>query len=374
MTRCLILLRNRLPSTFKEVNLLSNHIELSGKKVFVTGHTGFTGSWASIWLDLRGAEVFGYSLEPETNPNLFTEAKVGEVVNGVFADIRDFERLRSELGKFQPDLVLHLAAQPLVRKSYRIPRETFEINAQGTANVLEAARLTPSVRGVLCITTDKVYKNLEKDYEYVESDELGGKDPYSASKSAAELIISGYRTTLRGQGIHTPIIAVARGGNIVGGGDWSEDRLIPDFIRAHESGEPLILRYPNSTRPWQHVISLVEGYLTILSGMLREHSSILDQAFNLGPIESSQFSVSDVIELLSTDIPEVNVLREKSDLPEAGKLGLNSNLAVTTFAWRPRWSTQRVIHETATWYLNVLQRKSSAYHECKNQIVSWDAS
>ncbi len=351
--------------------MLSNHNELRGKRVFVTGHTGFTGSWASIWLDLLGAEVFGYSLEPETIPNLYTEAKVGDVVNGVFADIRDFERLRLELEKFQPDLVLHLAAQPLVRRSYRIPRETFEINAQGTANVLEAARLTPSVRGVLCITTDKVYKNLEKDYDYVESDELGGKDPYSASKAAAELIISGYRTTLRGQGIHTPTIAVARGGNIVGGGDWSEDRLIPDFIRAHESGEPLVLRYPDSTRPWQHVISLVDGYLTILSGMLREHGSTFDQAFNLGPMESAQFSVSEVVDLLSAEIPEVNVLREKSDLPEAGMLGLNSDLAVTTFAWRPRWSTQRVIHETATWYTDVLRQNGSAYQGCVNQIAKW---
>ena len=170
-----------------------SHLDLKGKRIFVTGHTGFTGSWASIWLNLVGAEVYGYSLEPETIPNLFTEAKVGSNVKGKFSDIRDFENLKSAISDFQPDLILHLAAQPLVRRGYITPRETFETNAQGTANVLEAARLTPSVKGVLCITTDKVYKNLEIDYAYVESDELGGKDPYSASKAAAELIISGYR-------------------------------------------------------------------------------------------------------------------------------------------------------------------------------------
>ena len=193
----------------KEANLIPSHSQLKGKKIFVTGHSGFTGSWACIWLDLIGADVFGYSLEPDTTPNLYTEANIGSLVKGVFADIRDFETLRSEVEKFQPDLILHLAAQPLVRRSYRIPRETFEINAQGTANVLEAARLTASVKGVLCITTDKVYKNLELDYDYVESDELGGKDPYSSSKAAAEEIIAGYRNTLRSQSVLSPIISSA---------------------------------------------------------------------------------------------------------------------------------------------------------------------
>ena len=270
--------------------------------------------------------------------------------------------------KFQPDLILHLAAQPLVRRSYRIPRETFEINAQGTANVLEAARLTPSVKGVLCMTTDKVYKNLELDYEYVESDELGGKDPYSSSKAAAEVIISGYRSTLRSQNILTPIISVARGGNIVGGGDWSEDRLVPDFIRAHSTGEPMTIRYPNSTRPWQHVLSLVDGYLSILSGMLGANSSTFDQAFNLGPIDSKQFSVSEVLDLLSEEIPSVQIVPELSDLPESGKLGLNSKLAIETFGWSPKWDTRQVIEKTASWYKDVLEDKASAYKVCLNQI------
>jgi CDP-glucose 4,6-dehydratase len=348
--------------------------DLKGKRIFVTGHTGFTGSWASIWLNLIGAEVYGYSLEPETTPNLFTEAKVGNIVNGTFSDIRDFDKLKSAISDFQPDLILHLAAQPLVRRGYKTPRETFEINAQGTANVLEAARLTPSVQGVLCITTDKVYKNLEIDYDYVESDELGGKDPYSASKAAAELIISGYRHSIRSQGHESPIISVARGGNIVGGGDWSEDRLIPDYIRAYESGEQLITRYPNSTRPWQHVLSLIEGYLQILSGMVGKSPQIFDRAFNLGPIESGQVSVADVLDLISKLLPGVETVSEKAALPEAGKLGLNSQLAKDTFGWNPKWTTQQVIEETASWYSKFLRDKESAYDLCLSQITEFSSS
>jgi CDP-glucose 4,6-dehydratase len=355
----------------KEANLIPSHSQLKGKKIFVTGHSGFTGSWACIWLDLIGAEVFGYSLEPDTNPNLYTEANIGSLVKGVFADIRDFKTLKSEVEKFQPDLILHLAAQPLVRRSYRIPRETFEINAQGTANVLEAARLTPSVKGVLCITTDKVYKNLELDYEYVESDELGGKDPYSSSKAAAEEIIAGYRNTLRSQNIQSPIVSVARGGNIVGGGDWSEDRLVPDFIRAHKTGEPMVIRYPNSTRPWQHVISLVDGYLNILSGMLGESASDFDQAFNLGPLDAKNFTVSEVLALLSHQIPSVQIVDEKGELPEAEKLGLNSRLAIKTIGWSPRWDTRAVIEETASWYVAVLADKTPAYKVSLAQIEKW---
>jgi CDP-glucose 4,6-dehydratase len=348
--------------------------DLKGKRIFVTGHTGFTGSWASIWLNLIGAEVYGYSLEPETIPNLFTEAKVGSIVKGKFSDIRDFDNLKSAISDFQPDLILHLAAQPLVRRGYKTPRETFEINAQGTANVLEAARLTPSVQGVLCITTDKVYKNLEIDYGYVESDELGGKDPYSASKAAAELIIFGYRELIRSQGHKSPIISVARGGNIVGGGDWSEDRLIPDYIRAYESGEQLTLRYPNSTRPWQHVLSLIEGYLQILSGMLGKSPQIFDRAFNLGPIESGQVSVADVLELISKSLPGVETVSEKDALPEAGKLGLNSQLAKDTFGWNPKWTTQQVIEKTASWYSKFLTDKESANDLCLSQITEFSSS
>ena len=347
---------------------------LKGKKVFVTGHTGFTGSWTCIWLNQLGCEVFGYSLNPETTPNLFTEAEVGKLVKGKTADIRNFENLREEIVNFQPDLVLHLAAQPLVRRSYRIPRETFEVNAQGTANVLEAIRGVDSIKGVLCITTDKVYKNFETDRQYVETDELEGQDPYSASKAAAELIIASYRSSFGTAGTAFPVIAVARGGNIVGGGDWSEDRLIPDFVRAYDSNKELQIRFPSSTRPWQHVLSLVDGYLTILAGMLGPEPTKFDRAFNLGPIEAESYSVASVLELMSKHLSGVAIKEDKSELHEAGKLGLNSDLAVRTFGWNPSWNTTEVIEKTASWYKAFLSQDKKALQLCLDQIELWKRS
>jgi CDP-glucose 4,6-dehydratase len=347
---------------------------LAGKRIFLTGHTGFTGSWTSIWLRSLGAEVFGYSLESETTPNLFTEAKIQELVIGEIGDIRDFFSLQDRMSSFRPDLVLHLAAQPLVRRSYRSPRETFETNTQGTANVLEAARNTSSVRGVLCITTDKVYKNLEKDYRYIESDELGGNDPYSASKAAAELIIESYRFSLKSSRSPDQIIAVARGGNIIGGGDWSEDRLVPDYIRALDSMTPLEIRFPQATRPWQHVLALVDGYLTILAGMLGSEAKEFDRAFNLGPMEPESISVSELLSLLSHKLPGVRLQERVSEYHEAGKLGLDSSLAAKTFGWSPKWDTATVIEKTADWYKEFLENRKSAYQLCIDQIDSWNES
>jgi CDP-glucose 4,6-dehydratase len=305
---------------------------------------------------------------------LFSEAEVGKLVNGKIADIRNFENLREAVVEFQPDLVLHLAAQPLVRRSYRIPRETFEVNAQGTANVLEAIRGVDSIKGVLCITTDKVYKNFETDRQYVETDELEGQDPYSASKAAAELIIASYRSSFGTAGTAFPVIAVARGGNIVGGGDWSEDRLIPDFVRAYDSNKELQIRFPSSTRPWQHVLSLVDGYLTILAGMLGPEPTKFDRAFNLGPIEAESYSVASVLELMSKHLSGVAIKEDKSELHEAGKLGLNSDLAVRTFGWNPSWNTTEVIEKTASWYKAFLSQDKKALQLCLDQIELWKRS
>lgn len=345
---------------------------LIGRKIFLTGHSGFTGSWASIWLNKIGAEVFGYSLAPETSPNLFTEATIGSLVSGVEADIRDFDKLQESMTAFQPDLVLHLAAQPLVRRSYDIPRETFEVNVQGTANVLEAARRTPSVKGILCITTDKVYKNLETDYKYKESDELGGKDPYSASKAAAEIVISSFRQSFAKDS--DPLISVARGGNIIGGGDWSEDRLIPDFIRAFKSGQSMSVRYPESTRPWQHVLALVEGYCTILAGLLSHDSPKFAQSFNLGPLDEDSVCVEELLSELGRQISGVKIEYEPSEIVEAGKLALDSSLAAEIFGWNPSWSTKEVIKKTSDWYQSYLAEDKSAYDLCVEQIDSWKAS
>lgn len=345
---------------------------LAGKRIFITGHSGFTGSWVSIWLNSIGAKVFGYSLAPETTPNLFSEARVGSMVAGTEGDIRDFAALHRAMSAFQPELVLHLAAQPLVRRSYRIPGETFDINTQGTAHVLEAAISVPSIKGILCITTDKVYKNRESDHKYVESDELGGKDPYSASKAAAELVISSFRESFGTEG--SPFISVARGGNIIGGGDWSEDRLIPDFVRAKISGQSMKVRNPDSTRPWQHVLALVEGYLTILAGLIGDNPQKFARAFNLGPMEDDSITVGDVLAEISSQIPDVKIEFEKSELAEAGKLALDSSLAANTLGWKPAWSTAEVIQRTAGWYKAFLAGEKSSYELCIEQIDSWKAS
>lgn len=263
---------------------------LTGRKILVTGHTGFTGGWACLWLGSLGAEVSGFALPPETAPALYDELNLADDVPSVLGDICDYSLLSSAIKRFQPELILHLAAQPLVRHSYREPARTFEINAQGTAHVLEAAKATASVRAVLCITTDKVYKNNEWPWPYRENDPLGGKDPYSASKAAAEIVIQSYAASYPWQEGKGPILATARGGNIVGGGDWSEDRLIPDFVRAVVSGSTLTLRYPDATRPWQHVLALVHGYLMLLAGMVSEDPAHYARAWN-PPADLAEISI-----------------------------------------------------------------------------------
>lgn len=349
-----------------------NH-PLFGKRIFVTGHTGFTGSWASIWLQSVGAVIFGYSLVPENEPNLFNACGLGQRVKGTEGDIRDYDAMLNSMQEFAPELVLHLAAQPLVRKSFRESRETFESNSQGTANVLEAACMTESVIGILCITSDKVYKIKPYPHKYVESDEIGGegKDPYSASKVAAETIISSYRHKIS-QKRQSLRIAVARGGNIIGGGDWSEDRLIPDFIRAHTSGQVMEIRFPDATRPWQHVLSLVEGYVTILSGLVGESPNNFAKAFNLGPIDTQTYSVKQVLEEILKHVPDVRIKYQEAEIQETQNLELNSNLALNVFGWNPSWSTSEAIRKTAEWYRDHLEEKKSAFELCREQIDDWN--
>jgi CDP-glucose 4,6-dehydratase len=344
---------------------------LAAKRILVTGHSGFTGSWASIWLNQIGAISLGVSLPPVTEPNLYQAAEIENIIQSRFVDILDYPSLLGVFQEFKPELVLHLAAQPLVRKSYTTPRETFEVNVQGTANVLEACRMTESVKAVLCITTDKVYKNHEWDRGYAENDELGGRDPYSASKSAAEIVISSYRDSFAT--VRPDLkIGVARGGNIIGGGDWSEDRLVPDFIRASQNGKPIEIRYPDSTRPWQHVIALVDGYLRILSGLISDEPDTFSRAFNLGPMDAKEFSVREVLEILSLEFPDVRVeFGSTPQLHEAGKLALDSSLAQKTIAWGPTWDTNHVIRKTAEWYRDFYKGSLTPRELCVKQIDSW---
>ena len=346
---------------------------LAGRRILVTGHTGFTGGWACLWLKSIGAEVAGFSLEPDTKPSLFEVTRLGEDMQTTFGDICNYEHLHAAISSFKPDLVLHLAAQPLVRRSYREPLRTFLVNSQGTAHVLEASRSVKSVKGVLCITTDKVYKNNEWPWPYRENDALGGKDPYSASKAAAEMVIQSYATSFpmtEGKG---PAIASARGGNIIGGGDWSEDRLVPDFVRAVIEGHALTLRYPDATRPWQHVLALVQGYFVILAGLASSNPGKVARAWNLGPHDAKQYSVREVLELMSISWkrPEIEYL--DNPLPEAQALALDSTLARSQLNWFPNWGTQQVVRETAAWYRDYYANPDSARDLTVAQIDAWRA-
>jgi len=354
----------------RETDQLGFESVLSGRRILVTGHTGFTGSWACLWLKQLGAEVAGFSLAPDTSPSLYVEADVASDVAGVEGDICDPKAVLDCFARFQPELVLHLAAQPLVRRSYREPVSTFATNAIGTAHVLEAARSTSSCRSIVCVTTDKVYKNNEWAWPYRENDALGGKDPYSASKAAAEMVIDSYRYSFGSDLQHPMGIATARGGNIIGGGDWSEDRLIPDFARAVNSGGSLTLRYPDATRPWQHVLALVQGYLMLLAGLERDRATFA-RAWNLGPHDSRQFSVRDVLEILANDWERPTLDYQQSPLPEAVALALDSSLARNVLGWTPPWDTARVVKETAAWYRAFHAGNTGARELCLRQLADW---
>ncbi|WP_322015062.1 CDP-glucose 4,6-dehydratase [Paraburkholderia sp. J12] len=348
-------------------------LALADKKIFVTGHTGFTGSWVCLWLRMIGAEIAGYSLPPETSPSLFAAAGLEKDVSTTFGDIVDYDHLLESISSFEPDLILHLAAQPLVRRSYREPLNTFLVNAQGTVHVLEAARSVKSVKGVLCITTDKVYKNNEWPWSYRENDPLGGKDPYSASKAAAEMAIQSYAVSYPWSEGKGPAIATARGGNIIGGGDWSEDRLIPDFVRAVIGGESLTLRYPNATRPWQHVLALVQGYLMLLAGLSGAEPAKVAQAWNLGPHDATEYSVRDVLELMSESWRRPSLQYMDNPLPEAQALALDSALARNKLGWLPPWNTEHSVRQTAAWYRDFYENPDAVRLITENQINAWRA-
>jgi CDP-glucose 4,6-dehydratase len=350
--------------------LLDFERQLSGKRILVTGHTGFTGSWACLWLQQIGATVLGYALPPDHTPSLYEALGLESAIDSTYADVCDYASVKSAFDRFRPDAVLHLAAQPLVRRSYREPVSTFAVNAMGTVHVLEAARLTPETRSVVCITTDKVYKNNEWAWSYRGNDPMGGKDPYSASKSAAEMVIDSYRASFGktdGTGL---AIATARGGNIIGGGDWSEDRLVPDFVRAVVGGSKLTLRYPDATRPWQHVLALVQGYLMLLAGLSQEPGRYA-RAWNLGPQDVKNYSVKSVLELLSSQWTRPELEYMDAPLPEAGALALDSSLARNELGWVTPWDTREVVTETANWYRDYYRNPNDARDISQRQLQTW---
>jgi CDP-glucose 4,6-dehydratase len=328
-----------------------------GKKIFLTGHTGFKGSWMLSWLHQLGANIKGYSLEPLSGHQLYSAIKGDRLCDSIIANILDKERLEKEVNIFEPDIIFHLAAQPLVRYSYEEPLETFNVNAIGTANVLNAVRKLEKSCQVIAITTDKVYCNIEADYAYKETDRLGGYDPYSASKAAAEFIIDSYRNSFfnpKDVAQHGKSVAVARAGNVIGGGDWAKDRIIPDIIRALQNQEPVQVRNPKAIRPWQHVIEPLFGYLLLTSKMASDPVQYAG-AYNFGPVSDDCWEVQKVV---NTAI-EVwgggkfhTPPTEYKAVHEAGILKLDIDKAQQHLNWRPVFSAAEAIEKAVLWYKN----------------------
>jgi len=320
-----------------------------GRRVFLTGHTGFKGGWLSLWLQDMGAEVHGYALNPPSEPNLFSVAEVEKcMASSEIADIRDADKLRHAMRAANPEIVFHLAAQPLVRYSYEQPVETYAVNVMGVVHLLEAIRATPSVKAVVNVTTDKCYDNREWVWGYRESEAMGGFDPYSSSKGCAELVTAAYRRSfLESSGVS---LASARAGNVIGGGDWATDRLIPDFLCAMDAEETLMIRSPQSTRPWQHVLEPLSGYL-MLAEKLHVEGAAFAEAWNFGPVDEDARSVQWIVERLSEIRSNVSWKCDEKPQPhEAHYLKLDSSKAHDRLSWQPRFRLETALRETLGWH------------------------
>jgi CDP-glucose 4,6-dehydratase len=326
-----------------------------GKKVFLTGHTGFKGSWLAAWLHSLGATVKGYALAPEYGNGLYSLLPATVFAGGdIHADIMDRQRLRDELLAFAPDFVFHLAAQPLVRRSYQMPADTFAINAVGTANLLEAVHQLPGHCTVLVITTDKVYENKEQDVLYKEGDTLGGYDPYSASKACTELVVNSFRNSFFNPAAfaqHGKQLASVRAGNVIGGGDWSQDRIVPDIVRSLQAARPIHVRNPAAVRPWQHVLEPLGGYL-LLGGLLASGATKLSPAYNFGPQPHDHLPVGQLVQqaIANWGNGEWVNASDKSQPHEAGLLQLDITLADKELHWQPKLTAAEAIAWTLQWY------------------------
>jgi len=319
----------------------------SGKRVLLTGHTGFKGSWLSQILVQAGASVTGYALQPSTDPNLFALSGIAEHMNSVIGDIRDYEKLKSVFDRHKPEIVLHLAAQPIVRDSYKMPRYTYETNVMGTVNILECIRLTDCARSVVNVTTDKVYLNREWPWGYRENEQLDGYDPYSNSKSCSELVTHSYiNSFFKEKGI---AVSTARAGNVIGGGDFANDRIIPDCIRAVKEGRPIIVRNPFSTRPYQHVLEPLGAYLTIAKEQYEDDSKV--GAYNVGPDDGDCVSTGELVDVFCKTWGRGCTWENRSENGphEANFLKLDCSLIKRTFGWRPLWHIQQAIEKTCEW-------------------------
>ena len=343
-----------------------------GKKVFLTGHTGFKGGWLATWLLDMGCEVHGLALPPDTEPSFFALCGLGERMRSHFGDVRDSRVVAEALADSQAEIVIHLAAQPLVLRSYREPVETLATNVLGTAHVLEAVRRTPSVRVAVVVTSDKSYANQDWLWPYRESDPVGGDDPYSASKSCAELVTAAYRRSFlseRGVGV-----ASVRAGNVIGGGDWGEDRIVPDAMRALHRGEPLLVRNPTYVRPWQHVLEPLCGYL-MLAERLQLERERFEGGWNFGPSEEDQVTVGRLADLVvgSWGAGRWESPPRQGDPHEAQSLRLDCAKARALLGWRPRLRIQRAVEMTVEWYREALSGRADMFERAREQIRTYEA-
>lgn len=319
-----------------------------GKKVYLTGHTGFKGSWLSLWLVEMGAIVKGYALNPPTTPSLFEEASVAEKIESEIGDIRNLEQLTSSMQGFNPDILIHMAAQPLVRLSYKEPLETYDTNVMGTAKVLDVARGCLNLKAIVSVTTDKCYENKEWVWGYREDEPMGGYDPYSSSKGCAELVTSAYRRSFMQE--QEVGLASARAGNVIGGGDWADDRLIPDILRAFEKNQPVIVRNPASTRPWQHVLEPLSGYL-VLAQALYENPTDYAEGWNFGPFDEDAKPVDWILNHMVQRWPNSNWELDKGAHPhEAGYLKLDISKAKSRLDWHPTWRLEKTLKRIVEWH------------------------
>jgi CDP-glucose 4,6-dehydratase len=355
------------------VNLENLASIYKGKRIFLTGHTGFKGAWLSSWLNLLGAQVKGYALIPDYDNSLFSFLEPKKIVESVIGDIRNKEQLVNEIKNFEPDFIFHLAAQPLVRRSYKIPSETFDVNVTGTANVLEALTHLHKKCTVISVTTDKVYNNKEQNILYSEDDALGGYDPYSASKACAEFVISSFRNSffnVTEYDKHKKALASVRAGNVIGGGDWSEDRIIPDIIRSLQSDKVINVRNPLSVRPWQHVLEPLGGYL-LLGALLDQNAKEYSKPYNFGPTPSDHLSVKELVEL-AIEIWGEGKWFDASDATqhhEATLLKLDISRAQQELRWKPKLNATTAIEWTVDWYRKSDSEKTDfTFHQITEYI------
>ena len=344
-----------------------------GKRVFLTGHTGFKGSWLSLWLQSLGSEVTGYALSPPTTPNLYEVADVAQNMTSIIADIRDLPKLHNAMQTARPDIVIHMAAQPLVRQSYLEPIETYSTNVMGTLNILESVRNIPSVKAVLVVTTDKCYENKEElNRAYHEKEPMGGHDPYSSSKACVELLTASYRNSfLQRQGI---AVATARAGNVIGGGDWAADRLVPDILKAFEQSTVVHIRNPQATRPWQHVLEPLSGYLTLVQKLYSEGHEYAE-GWNFGPHDEDARPVQWIVEQLALSWGDCATWQHDPApyLHEANYIKLDISKAATRLGWTPTWNLQTALQNIMHWnraWLNGENMKKICLNQIRHYIIA----